>query len=169
MNKIITSDTKLLSKGLISLITASAHKLYTTPQGRRSLLYLLVPRTRRHFTPAQIASLAETDEIRSKTSKKAPSSREEEVRKAASEDLIRWVEDSGETLIREPSGNLVVGEVMLYAEGGLSQRRFICRFLIDNFGFSRQNCCYHHPPQSSRFAISTKPSSNRPPSHFTSL
>lgn len=129
MNKIITSDTKLLSKGLISLITTSAQKLYTTPQGRRSLLYLLVPRTRRHFTPAQIASLAETDEIRSKTSKKAPSSREEEVRKAASEDLIRWVEDSGETLIREPSGNLVVGEVMLYAEGGLSQRRFYLPFL----------------------------------------
>jgi len=67
--------------------------------------------------PSQIASLAETDEIRSKTSKKSPTSREEEVRKAASEDLIQWVEKSGETLIRDPSGSLVVGEVMLYAEG----------------------------------------------------
>ena len=83
-------------------------------------MYLLVPRTRRHFTPAQIASLAETDEIRSRTSKKSPSSREDEVRKAASEDLIRWVEESGEVLVREPSGSLVVSEVMLYAEGGLS-------------------------------------------------
>jgi len=70
--------------------------------------------------PAQIASLAETDEIRSKTSKKSPTSREEEVRTAASEDLIQWVERSGETLIRDPSGSLLVGEVMLYAEGGLS-------------------------------------------------
>ncbi|KAF8801167.1 ARM repeat-containing protein [Phlegmacium glaucopus] len=116
----VLDDTKLLSKGLISLITVSAQKLYTTPQGRRSLLYLLVPRTRRHFTPAQIASLAETDEIRSRTSKKTPSSREEEVRKAASEDLIRWVEESGEALVREPSGSLVVNEIMLYAEGDKS-------------------------------------------------
>lgn len=114
------SDTKLLSKGLISLMTASPQELYTTPQGRRSLLYLIVPRTRRHFTPAQIACLAETDEIRSRTSKKDPTSREEEVRKAASEHLIQWVEESGEALIRDPSGSLVVGEVMLYAEGGLS-------------------------------------------------
>ena len=74
--------------------------------------------------PAQIASLAATDEIRSKTSKKSPKSREEEVRKAASEDLIQWVEKSGEVLIRDPSGSLVVGEVMLYAEGGLSTSFF---------------------------------------------
>jgi len=113
----VLDDTKLLSKGLISLITASAQKLCTSPQGRRSLLYLIVPRTRRHFTPAQIASLAETDEIRSKTSKKGPTVREEEVRKAASEDLLRWIEDSGEALVREPGGSLVVSEVMLHAEG----------------------------------------------------
>ena len=42
------------------------------------------------------------------------------MRKAASKDLIQWVEESGEALIREPSGSLVVTEVMLYAEGGLS-------------------------------------------------
>ena len=74
--------------------------------------------------PAQIASLAETDEIRSKTSKKSPTIREEEVRKAASEDLIQWVEESGEALIRDPSGSLLVGEIMLYAEGGLSTSFF---------------------------------------------
>ena len=74
--------------------------------------------------PVQIASLAETDEIRSRTSKKSPTSREEEVRKAASEDLIHWVEESGEALIRDPGGSLVVGEVMLYAEGGLSTSFF---------------------------------------------
>jgi len=114
------SDTKLLAKSLISPITSAAEKLYTSSQGRRSLLYLVVPRTRRHFTPAQIASLAETDDLRSRTSKKSPASREEEVRKAASEDLLRWVEESGETVIREPSGSLLVTEIMLHAEGGLS-------------------------------------------------
>ena len=81
--------------------------------------------------PSQIASLAETDEIRSRTSKKSPTSREEEIRKAASEDLIQWVEESGETLIRDPSGSLLVGEIMLYAEGGLSTSSL--PFLDNNF------------------------------------
>ncbi|CAA7263624.1 unnamed protein product [Cyclocybe aegerita] len=113
----VTDDTKLLAKGLVSAITVSAPKLYNSTQGRRSLLYLVVPRTRRHFTPAQIASLAETDAARSRTSKKSAESREEEVRRAASEDLLRWITESGENLVREPSGSLVVGEVMLHAEG----------------------------------------------------
>ncbi|KDR73166.1 hypothetical protein GALMADRAFT_251738 [Galerina marginata CBS 339.88] len=113
----VIDDTKLLAKSLISSITASAQKLHSSPQGRRSLLYLILPRSRRHFTPAMIVSLSETDEIRSRTSKKSTTSREEEVRRAASEDLIRWVEESGENLIREPAGCLVVAEVMLYAEG----------------------------------------------------
>src|SRR5277367_3629217 len=52
------------------------------------------------------------------------SSREEEVRNAASEDLIRWVEDSGETLIRESIGSLVVSEIMLNADGGLPTSLF---------------------------------------------
>jgi pumilio family protein 6 len=99
-------------------------------------LYLVVPRTRRHFTPAQIATLAETDEIRSRTSKKNPTSREEEVRKAASDDLIQWIEKSGEALIREPSGSLVVTEVMLYAEGGLLTSLLLLFFLITFFPLS---------------------------------
>lgn len=110
-----------MSKSLISLITASAQKLYTSSQGRRSLLYLIVPRTRRHFTPAQIATLAETDETRARTSKKSPASREEEVRKAASEELLAWVEQSTEEIIREPAGCLVVAELMLNGDGGIDR------------------------------------------------
>lgn len=113
----VTDDTKLLSKSLISEMTTPAQKLYASPQGRRSLLYLLLPRTRRHFTPAQIASLAETDEARARTSKKEPQSRESEVRKFASEALITWVQENGASLVREPSGTLVVVDIMLFAEG----------------------------------------------------
>ena len=168
--KLVASDTKLLSKGLISLITASPQKLCTSPQGRRSLLYLIVPRTRRYFTPARIASLAETDEFRAKTSKKSATIREEEVRKAASEDLLRWIEDSGEALVREPGGSLVVSEVMLHAEGGLSTSPFSSFFVITLFFvYLRQNCCHCHSSQGSRLTINTKPSSNRPSSHLTSL
>lgn len=99
-------------------MTSPASTLYLTPQGRRSLFYLLVPRTRRHFTPAQIASLSETDEIRARTSKKTPEVREGEVRKFASEALLEWVEEKGATIAREPGGSLVVTEIMLFAEGG---------------------------------------------------
>ena len=77
--------------------------------------------------------LSQTDEIRSRTSKRSSSSREEEVRNAASEDLIRWVEDSGETLIREPIGSLVVSEIMLNADGGLSTSFYIYIIFFASF------------------------------------
>lgn len=69
--------------------------------------------------PSQIASLEETDPIRAKTSKKDAESRVEEVRKFASEALIEWIAKSGEAVLREPRGSLVVTEIMLYADGGM--------------------------------------------------
>lgn len=115
----LSSDTKQVAKTLVSSITASAQKLYLTPQGRRSLLYLIVPRCRRHFTPAQIALLAETDDIRALTSKKEADVREAEIREAASESLISWVTTDAADIAREPGGSLVLAEIMLYAAGGL--------------------------------------------------
>ena len=119
-NHTISSDTKLTSKSLVSPIVSSAALLTTTPQGRRALFYLLVPRTRRHFTPAQIATLAETDEVRLRTSKKDTGIREDEIRKAASEGLLEFVKNEGPKVATETGGSLVVGEIMLYAEGGES-------------------------------------------------
>ncbi|KAG6864031.1 hypothetical protein C0991_000937 [Blastosporella zonata] len=113
----VIDDTKLASKSLIAEMTSPATNLFVAPQGRRALFYLLVPRTRRHFTPAQIASLAETDETRSRTSKKAPEVREEEVRKFASEALLSWLEKNTANIVREPGGSLVAAEIMLFADG----------------------------------------------------
>lgn len=131
------SDTKLTSKSLVADVATSASSLYTSPQGRRALIYLVQPRTRRHFTPAQvciltsiimiithlfqIALLGETDETRSKTSKKDNKVRSDEIRKAASEPLLAWIADQGPDIVRDPGGSLVAGEIMLYAEGGQSQ------------------------------------------------
>ena len=112
------SDTKLTAKSLVTDVVASASKLYTSPQGRRSLIYLVSPRTRRHFTPAQISLLAETDSIRAQTSKKDNQVRTQEIRKASSEPLLSWISESGADIVRDPGGSLVVGEIMLYAEGG---------------------------------------------------
>ncbi|KAH7923040.1 ARM repeat-containing protein [Leucogyrophana mollusca] len=110
-------DTKLTAKSLVADIVSHASTLATTPQGRRSLFYLIVPRTRRHFTPAQIVTVAETDSIREKTSKKDNAVREGEVRKAASEGLLKFVEESGAEVARDTGGSLVVLEIMLYADG----------------------------------------------------
>lgn len=113
----IIDDTKLTAKSLVSDIAASAPVLYTTSQGRRSLIYLVEPRTRRHFTPAQIVTLADTDPIRAQTSKKDNAVRTAEIRRAASEDLLAWVAKSGAKVSRDPGGSLVVLEVMLSTEG----------------------------------------------------
>ncbi|KAH9923851.1 ARM repeat-containing protein [Fomitopsis serialis] len=116
----VIDDTKLTAKSLVSDMIASASTLYTSPQGRRALIYLVAPRTRRHFTPAQIATLAETDAVRARTSKKDGALRAAEIRKAASDGLLSWLAESGADVAREPGGSLVVCEVMLHAEGDKS-------------------------------------------------
>ncbi|OJT15544.1 Pumilio -like domain family member 6 [Trametes pubescens] len=116
----IIDDTKLTAKSLVSDIVASAPTLYTSSQGRRSIIYLVAPRTRRHFTPAQIVTLAETDPIRAKTSKKEEATRASEIRKAASEGLLQWIAQSGADVARDTGGSLVVCEIMLDAEGDKS-------------------------------------------------
>ncbi|KAI0763930.1 ARM repeat-containing protein [Trametes elegans] len=116
----IIDDTKLTAKSLVSDIVAAAPSLYTSPQGRRAIFYLVSPRTRRHFTPAQIATLAETDPIRAKTSKKDDELRATEIRKAASDGLLQWVAEDGPEVARDTGGSLVVTEIMLEAEGDKS-------------------------------------------------
>ncbi|TBU44642.1 ARM repeat-containing protein [Dichomitus squalens] len=116
----VIDDTKLTAKSLVTDIVAAAPALYTSPQGRRALFYLVAPRTRRHFTPAQIATLAETDTIRAKTSKKDDALRASEIRKASSEGLLSWIAEKGADVSRDPGGSLVVLEVMLEAEGDKS-------------------------------------------------
>ncbi|KAK7045679.1 Pumilio y domain member 6 [Paramarasmius palmivorus] len=113
----VIDDTKLVHKSIVAQMSESASALVATPQGRRALFYLLVPRTRRHFTPAQISALAETDQARSATSKKDNHVREAEVRSSASEALLQWVAENGAELSREPGASLVIAEIMLYADG----------------------------------------------------
>ncbi|KAL5483404.1 PUF6 [Sanghuangporus weigelae] len=115
----VIDDTKLTGKSLVPEMTSRAQVLYKSPQGRRALLYLLVPRVSRHFTPAQRVVLEETDPIRAKTSKKDESIRREEVLRAASPALIELLKEKERTerMLRDPGGSLVVTEIMLYAEG----------------------------------------------------
>lgn len=108
----------MLAKTLIPAITLNASELYLNSHGRRALLYPIIPRSRRALTPAIIATLAETDSIRAKTSKKDADVRAAEVRTAASADLLAWVAKDGKIVSRDTAGSLVVMEVMLEADGG---------------------------------------------------
>ncbi|KZT52352.1 ARM repeat-containing protein [Calocera cornea HHB12733] len=115
----VIDDTKLLAKSVVSDITELApalafdkHKL-----GRRVVLYLLVPRSPRHFPPPTLALLSETDVGSAKTSKKDPNVRKDEIRKAASADLITCVVNKGVEMMKDPGASLVVTEIMLYADG----------------------------------------------------
>ncbi|CCL99892.1 uncharacterized protein FIBRA_01917 [Fibroporia radiculosa] len=116
----VIDDTKLTAKSLVADIASAASSLHASPQGRRSLLYLVAPRTKRHFMPAQIATLAETDLVRSRTSKKDGAVRSAEINRAASDLLLQWVADNGAQVSKDTGGSLVVCEIMLYAEGDKS-------------------------------------------------
>jgi len=118
----VTDDTKMIHKSLLSGINSPpmVKKLYADANGRRALLYPLVGRSTRHFTPATIASIQITDEIREKagTSKKDETLRQEEIKKVISEDMLRAVQENAKEMILDPGGSLLVTEVLLYAEGG---------------------------------------------------
>ena len=82
--------------------------------------------------------MAETDAIRDRTSKKPVALREEEVRKAASPDLVSWVAEEGAHVVRDTGGCLVVTEIMLYAdEGTYTYTTIVHLILLILFG--RQN------------------------------
>jgi pumilio family protein 6 len=112
-----SSDTKLVGKSIIGELNLA--ELFVSKLGRRVPLYLLVPRTKRHFTPATTNLLAFHDAARAKTSKKETATRQAELRKAVSPGLIEViVGDSEGELIRDAGACLLMQETLLYAEDG---------------------------------------------------
>lgn len=111
-------DTKALSQSVISPMTKSAEEIAFDKNGRRSLHYLTTPRSTKHFTPAFIATIAETDEALKRTSKKDLSTRRMEIVKASSGDLLKVVEELPRKLIMDAGGSLILTDIMLYTVGG---------------------------------------------------
>ena len=147
-NRIITtsSDTKLVSKSLVSELTAVAPTIWKSTHGRRSLLYLIAPRSRRHFTPAQIATLAETDVTKAQTSKKDGSVRATEILKAASGSLLEFVARHGKEAVLSTGGSLLVLEIMLQADGGAYFRSCPCSQSSSTWTFLISSCAGRQPP-----------------------
>ncbi len=117
---IFCSDTKLIAKSILPSITQNAKSLQANAAGRRTLLYPLVPRDRRYYTPSMIARISETDGLRAHTSKKSSDVRAVEICSAASSELLSWVVRDGAEVSRETGGSLVITEIMLEADGGKS-------------------------------------------------
>ncbi|KAH9991199.1 ARM repeat-containing protein [Russula compacta] len=110
-------DTKLIAKSILPSITQNARSLQASAAGRRTLLYPLVPRDRRYYTPSMIARISETDHLRAHTSKKSSDVRAAEICSAASSELLSWVVRDGAEVSRETGGSLVITEIMLEAQG----------------------------------------------------
>lgn len=116
-NVSVSSTTILISSGAQD-IGQSAGELAMDKQGRKVLLYLLAPRSSRHFIPSLVAVLKQADEAAAKTSKKDKDIRRKELKAVISPDLIKLVEEQGEELLRETSASLLVAEILLSADGG---------------------------------------------------
>ncbi|QRW21075.1 pumilio homology domain family member 4 [Rhizoctonia solani] len=116
----LVDDTKLVGKSLVTDITSLSPSLSRT-LARRVLLYLLVPRTPRHFTPALLRTISQTDFAQGTTSKKDPEIRRAELRAAASPGMVKAIEDDAEALVRDRGASVFVGEVMLFAQGDKSK------------------------------------------------
>jgi pumilio family protein 6 len=114
------SDTKLVAKSILPSIIQNAKSLQTSTAGRRTLLYLLVPRHRRYYTPAMISTISETDDLRAQTSKKSSDVRAAEILAAASPELLSWIVSDGAEVSRDTGGSLVITEIMLETHGGES-------------------------------------------------
>ncbi|KAH9061148.1 ARM repeat-containing protein [Lactarius vividus] len=113
----VIDDTKLVAKSILPSITENAKSLQTSAAGRRTLLYPVVPRHRRYYTPAMISTISETDDLRAHTSKKSSDVRTAEICAAASPELLSWIVRDGAEVSRDTGGSLVITEIMLEAHG----------------------------------------------------
>lgn len=113
----VVDDTKMMAKAILTEVAVLAPGLAMHKTGRRVLLYLVTPRSTRHFIPSTIKDLEVTDATAAATSKKNKDTRRKELRAAISPDMIKLVAEQGEELMRDAGASLLVTEIMLEAEG----------------------------------------------------
>ncbi|KAJ9128036.1 hypothetical protein QFC24_000327 [Naganishia onofrii] len=113
----VVDDTKMMGKAIIADIGQMAGELALDKHGRKLLLYLLAPRSTRHFIPSTIAQLKQSDESAAKTSKKDKDIRRKELKAVMSPDLLKLVEEQGEQLLRDTGASILVTEILLTADG----------------------------------------------------
>ncbi|OZJ05223.1 hypothetical protein BZG36_02452 [Bifiguratus adelaidae] len=121
----VVDDTVLVSKTILAeLLKTNADpdndtlgKMIHDKYGRRVILYLLVGRNGRYLSHDSIQLLAEGDDIRSKTSKKDPQLRFNELKAYVSQPLLSYCTSHLNILIRSNLPGQVVTETILHADG----------------------------------------------------
>jgi pumilio family protein 6 len=96
--------------------------LASDKNGRRAILYLLIPTSTKHFIPSTLSSLASSAQLARDlgTSKKEPATRRKELVGYASAGLLEAVASHAEELVRDAGAGLLVQEVILHAQGDKS-------------------------------------------------
>lgn len=119
-------DTVLVGKALIGELFAPpsaefrVNELLRDQYGSRVILYLLCGRSKRHQPAYVIKELAETDVIRSETSKKEPLARHEQLLEVTSPLLIEQVALYTEELLRDKAGTTILLETCQNAVGSVA-------------------------------------------------
>ncbi|CAG8673323.1 14206_t:CDS:2, partial [Funneliformis caledonium] len=120
----VVDDTVAVSKYIIEQMT-KLNKLRNILQnkwGHRVILYLLVNRSTLYFSNETLRLLALGDDIRTKTSKKDPIVRANELRKAISPALIEYAQNNTSSMFLFTYSTQVLCEILLRADGTLEQK-----------------------------------------------
>ncbi|GBC45647.1 uncharacterized protein OCT59_013537 [Rhizophagus irregularis] len=121
----VVDDTVAVSKYIIEQMT-KLNKLGNIIQnkwGHRVILYLLAHRTKLYFSNETLRLLAQGDDIRTKTSKKDPAVRVNELCKAISPALIDYAQNNTSTMFSFTYSTQVLCEILLHADGTLDQKK----------------------------------------------
>jgi pumilio family protein 6 len=108
-------DTVLASKSLLSDFVKNISEIISDKYARRVLLYILAGRNPSFLPKDLITLLNENDELKSANSKKDPLTRQKELLKYISNDLIKYIAENASTLLKEPFSSQMINAAMLSA------------------------------------------------------
>ena len=111
----VADDTVLLSKAVLSELLPELAELALHAQGSLPLLQLLSPRSSKHFSPAQLATMGLHDAA---ASKKDPTQRRSELLATLLPPLLRLCAAQPAALACSPHGAAVLFEALRVAAGG---------------------------------------------------
>ncbi|CAG8568746.1 6085_t:CDS:2 [Acaulospora morrowiae] len=121
----VVDDTVSLTKYIIDKIVKpdSFETISQNKYGHRVFLYLLTGRSKMYFSFDTLKLLSQDDHIREKTSKKDPTVRANELRKAISPALIEYAKNNTAHMLSNSYTTQLLFETMLCGESSLEEKR----------------------------------------------
>lgn len=125
-------DTVLVSKSFSPELKEHLPELIVSKCGRRPLLYILLGRNTRYFTPATIKRLEQYDELKKNTAKKDDAARLAELNKAFSPLILECISTNAATLVAESLGSQFIAEALLYCNS--TSKGPVAQTVVECFG-----------------------------------